>query len=78
LTPGQLNSTAFGVSPPKAIESSKRADAELASGLRRGPLHGAPFLLKDDIFTVDGSFCSSGSRALEKFFLRMNQESRVA
>lgn len=52
---------------PLALEQAARADAELAGGLRRGPLHGVPYLLKDNVFTADGSFASAGSRALEKF-----------
>ncbi|WP_192805018.1 amidase family protein [Noviherbaspirillum aerium] len=52
---------------PLAMEQAARADAELARGLRRGPLHGVPYLLKDNIFTADGSFASAGSRALAQF-----------
>lgn len=50
-----------------AREEAKRADAELAAGRSRGPLHGVPYLVKDNIFTVDGSFTSAGSRALAEF-----------
>lgn len=50
-----------------AREEAKRADAELAAGRSRGPLHGVPYLAKDNIFTVDGSFTSAGSRALAEF-----------
>lgn len=50
-----------------AREEAKRADAELAAGRSRGPLHGVPYLVKDNVFTVDGSFASAGSRALAEF-----------
>lgn len=50
-----------------ALEEAARADAELAAGHHRGPLHGVPYLVKDNIFTLDGSFASAGSRALAEF-----------
>jgi len=49
---------------PLALDSARLADAELAAGRSRGPLHGVPYLLKDNIFTADGSFASAGCRAL--------------
>lgn len=52
---------------PLAREEAKRADIELAAGRSRGPLHGVPFLVKDNIFTQDGSFASAGARALAEF-----------
>lgn len=50
-----------------AREEAKRADAERASGYIRGPLHGVPWLVKDNVFTLDGSFASAGARALATF-----------
>lgn len=52
---------------PLALEEASRADAELAAGESRGPLHGVPYLVKDNVFTVDGSFASAGCRALAEF-----------
>jgi aspartyl-tRNA(Asn)/glutamyl-tRNA(Gln) amidotransferase subunit A len=37
-----------------ALAAADRADAELASGLDRGPLHGIPFAVKDIIAVADG------------------------
>ncbi|PLR49703.1 amidase family protein [Chimaeribacter arupi] len=50
-----------------ALEEASRADAELAAGRSRGPLHGVPYLVKDNVFTLDGSFASAGARALAGF-----------
>jgi amidase len=52
---------------PVALEQARRADAELAAGQRRGPLHGVPYLLKDNVFTSDGSTAAAGSKALAGF-----------
>ncbi|MDU6409400.1 MAG: amidase family protein [Yersiniaceae bacterium] len=50
-----------------ALEEADRADAELATGRSRGPLHGVPYLVKDNVFTTDGSFASAGALALAEF-----------
>lgn len=52
---------------PLALEQARIADAELAAGRRRGPLHGVPYLIKDNIFTADGSTASAGALALAGF-----------
>jgi len=52
---------------PRALDEARQADAELAAGQVRGPLHGVPYLLKDNIFTRDGSPASAGCRALAGF-----------
>ncbi|WP_338763225.1 amidase family protein [Massilia sp. METH4] len=52
---------------PLALHCASRADAELEAGYNRGPLHGVPYLVKDNIFTSDGAFASAGSRALAEF-----------
>jgi amidase len=46
-----------------ALESAAALDAELASGSRRGPLHGVPVLIKDNIEAV-GLPGTAGSLAL--------------
>lgn len=52
---------------PLALDEARRADAERAAGRVRGPLHGVPYLVKDNVFTCDGSPASAGSRALAGF-----------
>lgn len=47
---------------PRALEEAKRADAAPS----RGPLHGIPVLLKDNIF-AEGMAASAGARALAAF-----------
>jgi amidase len=52
---------------PRALEQARAMDAELAAGRRRSPLHGVPFLLKDNVFSADGSPASAGALALAGF-----------
>lgn len=52
---------------PQAMAQAAAADAELAAGRGRGPLHGVPYLLKDNIFTADGTPVSAGCRAIADF-----------
>ncbi len=49
-----------------AREQAKEAEAEIASGTYRGPLHGIPFSLKDMYFT-EGILSSAHSFVLENF-----------
>ncbi len=46
---------------PDALEAAARSDAERAAGRLRGPLHGIPVLLKDNIDTVAPSHTTAGS-----------------
>jgi aspartyl-tRNA(Asn)/glutamyl-tRNA(Gln) amidotransferase subunit A len=39
------------VCPEEAIEAAKEASAEIAHGYHRGPMHGVPFAVKDQIYT---------------------------
>jgi Asp-tRNA(Asn)/Glu-tRNA(Gln) amidotransferase A subunit family amidase len=43
-----------------AIRQAKKADAEIASGKYRGPLHGIPYGIKD-LFAVDGTHTTWGT-----------------
>ena len=49
---------------PDARDIADRLDAERASGHLRGPLHGIPILLKDNIATADRMMTTAGSLAL--------------
>jgi amidase len=49
---------------PDALDIAARLDAERASTGARGPLHGIPVLLKDNIDTADRMRTSAGSLAL--------------
>ena len=54
---------------PYALFEAERADAELAAGKVRGPLHGIPVLLKDNI-DVKGMHTTAGSLALQDLTAR--------
>ncbi len=49
---------------PDALKIADRLDAERKSGKVRGPLHGIPVLIKDNIDTADAMHTSAGSLAL--------------
>ncbi len=50
---------------PDARAIAAQLDAELAAGQSRGPLHGIPVLIKDNIATADRMTTTAGSLALE-------------
>ncbi len=50
---------------PEAAQVADRLDAERKAGKVRGPLHGIPVLLKDNIGTADRMTTTAGSLALE-------------
>lgn len=47
-----------------ALSDARRLDAERKAGKVRGPLHGVPVLLKDNIESADGTATTAGSLAL--------------
>ena len=49
---------------PDALAIADRLDAERKSGRTRGPLHGIPVLIKDNIATADRMMTTAGSLAL--------------
>lgn len=53
---------------PDAINIAEQLDKELKEGKVRGPMHGIPVLLKDNIDTHDLMPCTAGSRALMNSF----------
>jgi len=50
---------------PEALDIADALDREAAANGRRGPLHGVPLLLKDNIDTADKMTTTAGSTALE-------------
>lgn len=53
---------------PDAIHIAEQLDKELKEGKIRGPMHGIPVLIKDNIDTHDLMPCTAGSRALMNSF----------
>jgi amidase len=49
---------------PDALEQARALDAERAAGRVRGPLHGIPILIKDNIESADAMATTAGSLAL--------------
>jgi amidase len=50
---------------PHALADARKSDAERKAGKVRGPLHGIPVLLKDNIESDDGTATTAGSLALK-------------
>ena len=50
---------------PDALRDAKALDAERESSGPRGPLHGIPILVKDNIDTADKMMTTAGSLALQ-------------
>jgi amidase len=58
---------AIRVIAPNALDVARQLDNEIASGRIRGPLHGIPIVLKDNILTGDGMMATAGAAALAGF-----------
>ncbi len=56
----------------EALELAGKLDQERANKGPRGPLHGIPILLKDNIDTGDGMMTTAGSLALENHYARQD------
>ena len=61
---------------PEALAIAKELDRERAAGKVRGPLHGIPVLLKDNIATGDKMSTSAGSLALDG--VRASKDAHIA
>ena len=80
---GKLNSY-ITVCRDEALESARRAEAEIGSGNHRGPLHGVPYAVKDQFWTK-GILTTGASKVLEDFVpeedatvvSRLNEAGRV-
>lgn len=57
---------------PDALTIARTLDDERRAGKPRGPLHGIPLLIKDNIATSDRMPTTAGSLALEKAFHRVD------
>ena len=57
---------------PSALDDARALDAERRSGNLRGPLHGVPILIKDNIATLDRLPTTAGSLALARSFHRVD------
>lgn len=55
---------------PDALSIARAMDAERASGHIRGPLHGIPVMLKDNIDTGDKMLTTAGSLALSNHYAK--------
>ena len=55
---------------PDALKLATALDAERRAGSTRGPLHGIPILVKDNIETADAMVTSAGSLALARHLAR--------
>jgi len=53
---------------PSALDAARRLDSERQSGHLRGPLHGLPILIKDNIETQDPVATTAGSWSLARSF----------
>lgn len=50
---------------PDALEIARALDEEMQKGTVRGPMHGIPVIIKDNIDTKDKMPCTAGARAMK-------------
>ena len=62
---GKLNSY-ITVTPDRALADAKKAEQEIVSGKYRGPMHGVPVAVKDQMYTK-GILTTGGSTILKDF-----------
>jgi len=62
---GKLNSY-ITVTPNRALADAKKAEQEIVSGKYRGPMHGVPIAVKDQMYTK-GILTTGGSTILKDF-----------
>jgi len=55
---------------PEALAIARKLDEEIKAGKWRGPLHGVPVVLKDNIDSADKMPTTAGSRALKENFVK--------
>ncbi|KXS99249.1 hypothetical protein AC579_3919 [Pseudocercospora musae] len=74
----EVNRTLHAVTElnPNAVKIAKDLDAQRANGASRGPLHGVPILLKNNIATNNGMSTSAGSWAL--FGANVSEDATIA
>ncbi len=65
---------AIGVMSPLALERAKKMDAERKAGRVRGPLHGIPIVIKDNILYQDGTPTTANSYAFRDLMPPYNAE----
>ncbi|KAK9766879.1 hypothetical protein K7432_003702 [Basidiobolus ranarum] len=63
---------------PDIFKLASKADAERKAGKKRGPLHGIPILLKDNIATGDKMHNTAGSLALYSDACKPTRDSTIA
>jgi amidase len=68
----QQDKNAVAVLSPVALSLAKQRDEERKKGFIRGPLHGIPILIKDNILYADGTPTTANSFALSKFIPKEN------
>lgn len=59
---------------PEALDLARSMDQEIEAGSWRGPLHGVPIILKDNIDSLDKMPTTAGSRALKENYVRNDSE----
>jgi amidase len=67
-----LSKNAIACISPLALTQAKKADEERTRGYLRGPLHGIPIVIKDNILYSDGTPTTANSFALKDFYPQSN------